>query len=348
MWRLKYSSLDSPYIAFVVSRWWRIAPLFVFVQLMAVTLVFTHWMSGDAAYDWRWWVTQPLVISSTWFGKILPPSWSLDVEMQFYLVAPIVIAAMAWGRGERREAGGKKQENASSINRTEPPALSAGDSQRSVTHSRGALEANDYGLQTLGFYAIVVGLIGWCWWRLGNGASLETPSLDLFAWLFLIGITCEQTFWRPSRWLSIVSAFGLILMVIGAAAFPATRRLVWIVGSDKATDSVWGASIFFIATTLVALPFAISTVHQRSSEWDRWIGDLSYPLYLFHWFSRDWYYANVDWSRGPWWNGLLLIVNFLMAFVGAVLLLHFVDRPAQQWRSNWLKTRREQLKTKSI
>ncbi|EMI15572.1 acyltransferase family protein [Rhodopirellula maiorica SM1] len=131
----------------------------------------------------------------------------------------------------------------------------------------------------------------------------------------------------------------MLTIVISAAAFPETRGLVWLAGSDPAGETLQHTSLFFVLTTLIALPFAIRTVHQPSPKWDRWLGDLSYPLYLFHWIPRDWYYASVDWSLGALRNGGLLLANFAMAFAGAVLLLQLVDRPIQKLRQGWVKSR---------
>ncbi|WP_145088779.1 acyltransferase family protein [Rosistilla carotiformis] len=132
-------------------------------------------------------------------------------------------------------------------------------------------------------------------------------------------------------------------MVSSAIAFPETRGLVWMAGSDGGGEAAKNGSLFFVLTTCIALPFAIRTVHQPSSAWDRWLGDLSFPLYLFHWIPRDWYYANVDWSLGSMRNGGLLIANFAFAFGGAILLLQFVDRPVQRWRQRWVRGRGEEL-----
>ncbi|WP_145088782.1 acyltransferase family protein [Rosistilla carotiformis] len=104
LWRLSYSRKPSPYRTFLINRWWRIAPLFVTVQVIAVCLAWAgFWVTKTTAIsDWRWWVTQPTVIGSTQFGRLLPPSWSLDVEMQFYLVAPIILMVAALFVGPRQ------------------------------------------------------------------------------------------------------------------------------------------------------------------------------------------------------------------------------------------------------
>lgn len=346
MWRASYSRKPSPYRTFVISRWWRIAPLFVAVQLIAAALV----LGGNSVVkpseisDWCWWATQPTVVGSTQFGRLLPPSWSLDVEMQFYLIAPFVVAAavmLAEQRRRRLSVGSVpfavKRENLPA--HTAPSVLSDEQSLEAVANefSRHGKLARSAALLT------VVGLGVWCVWRLEHGATLETPRLDVFAWLFLIGVGCELANWRPSATAALASGLLLIAVIGLTYANAATRHLVWVRGAEATSrevtsQEIWG-SLFFVSTALVALPLAMRTVHQRSSSWDRWLGDLSYPLYLFHWIPRDWYYANMDLSLGVLQTGGLLFANIAMAFGGAIVLLQCVDRPIQKWRQRWLKGR---------
>lgn len=95
MWREKYSTLCSPYQTFLISRWWRLAPVFLTSVLIAAGTGMASLVALSGSHvvtDWKWWVTQPLIAGSSWFGRLLPPSWSLDVEMQFYVLAPIIVA----------------------------------------------------------------------------------------------------------------------------------------------------------------------------------------------------------------------------------------------------------------
>lgn len=252
--------------------------------------------------------------------------------MQFYLVAPIILVGVA-----RALSAGEGFERVKSHG----SALCDNPSPRTPLPDDGARVAKYQQrlVTTATFIAGVAGLMAWSVWRLTHGATLETPQLDVFIWLFLIGIACELMDCRPSHRIAMISIGCLLLVVVLAFANPATRRLIWIRGSDSATDAGLGMPLFFVTTAFVALPLAIRTVHQPSSKWDRWLGDLSFPLYLFHWIPRDWYYANADWSQGSLRNSGLLLMNFSMAIVGAVFLLQFVDRPIQKLRQGWLKRR---------
>lgn len=298
MWCQSYSKIPSPYFTFLVSRWWRLAPLFIVVQLIAAAMAISIFTSGEssAICDWRWWITQVTVLGSTQFNRLLPPSWSLDVEAQFYMLAPLLVAVVA-----------------------KVPRFAT------------------WGICAVFFALSVVAML--------KGASFETPHVDLYLWLFLTGVMAEQFKFRPSTklaWLSAVVTFG----VVGVAfCFPETRSLVWRHGAwgmGSAEASIIG-KLFPFFLILVALPLALSTVYRPSGGFDRWLGDLSYPLYLFHWIPRDIYHKVMDSSNSVWMNLIYLLSSWAMAIGGAVLLLWLVDRPAQAWRKKWLKQRRHRL-----
>ena len=106
MWCRQYSGYASPYRTFVISRAWRILPLYWICY--AVVMV-VSWRSGrfDAA-TWsavgslEWWLrTVPLIGAASLHElMLLRPAWSLDFEAQFYLVAPLIVS-MASDRRRR-------------------------------------------------------------------------------------------------------------------------------------------------------------------------------------------------------------------------------------------------------
>lgn len=104
MWSEKYSATRAPYVTFMVSRLWRLVPTFVLVA--AITLgvqlaLGATWAQIRGAAGWPRFIGSHLLIFgyNTLPAQPLRPAWSLDVEMQFYVVAPLLAVVMATGRG---------------------------------------------------------------------------------------------------------------------------------------------------------------------------------------------------------------------------------------------------------
>src|SRR5258708_35766145 len=97
MWNPRYRQTRIPYITFLVSRWWRLAPVFLVCTVLGLgsALLLREGSLVNAQANSAWWLRQLLIVGSSDAGRILPPTWSLDVEMQFYLIAPLLIWAFA-------------------------------------------------------------------------------------------------------------------------------------------------------------------------------------------------------------------------------------------------------------
>jgi peptidoglycan/LPS O-acetylase OafA/YrhL len=94
MWQNKYRHTHRPYLTFITSRFWRLFPAFIFVAV--VTALVTN-CSKPIGLQWL------PNIAILGYGQLacmpVAPVWSLDVELQFYFVAPIVIFFAAKGNG---------------------------------------------------------------------------------------------------------------------------------------------------------------------------------------------------------------------------------------------------------
>jgi len=93
MWTRTYSKTTSAYFTFLMSRVWRIVP--VFALCSAISWALLLWRAGapeDVGGLWRQLFSNIMILgyNSLPFQANLP-GWSLDMELQFYLIAPLVI-----------------------------------------------------------------------------------------------------------------------------------------------------------------------------------------------------------------------------------------------------------------
>lgn len=93
MWTKTYSKTNWSYVTFLVSRVWRVAPVFALCSAIAWALL---WWRGGAPENVGGLIHQLFSNVMILGYNSLPyqanvPGWSLDMEVQFYLVAPMVV-----------------------------------------------------------------------------------------------------------------------------------------------------------------------------------------------------------------------------------------------------------------
>ncbi|MFM5931001.1 MAG: acyltransferase family protein [Novosphingobium sp.] len=93
MWEDRYCRTRQPYLTYMVSRAWRLAPVMVLVSLITVALLPVIGIPASQVF-----ASNPLhlAFSSTFllgYSRLdyapVGSAWSLDVEMQYYLLAPL-------------------------------------------------------------------------------------------------------------------------------------------------------------------------------------------------------------------------------------------------------------------
>jgi peptidoglycan/LPS O-acetylase OafA/YrhL len=296
MWEEKYCRTRSPSFTFLVSRWWRLAP--VLFSCLAIT-VGVSWV-----LDWHlpwltlaWVLRQVPIAGSASTLRVLPPQWSIDVEMQFYTAAALLLPALAM----LRETGWMRQ------------VL--------------ILAASLIALTATAAY-------------LATGGSPDHPALWAAAGFFILGIWMWESRWEPSRRLTgwAVASFFAISSIL--ALSPETRSALVFAGRDTAAPRLthWPA-LWQVTGSLLTVPFLARNVRLSSPPLDRVLGNWAYPLYLFHWLPREWYYRQVDWALSGWHNASLFALNVVGALMGSWVIFWIIDRPVDRMRSRWVASR---------
>jgi peptidoglycan/LPS O-acetylase OafA/YrhL len=92
MWTAKYSRATAPYFTYITSRVWRLMPVFLLCSAISwVALYARH--AIPVIQDPLHQVISNLLIIGYHGLTFWPntPAWSLDIELQFYLIAPLLI-----------------------------------------------------------------------------------------------------------------------------------------------------------------------------------------------------------------------------------------------------------------
>lgn len=112
-------------------------------------------------------------------------------------------------------------------------------------------------------------------------------------------------------------------------AFSLAFTAICVVGSISPPQFIIQHPHQIYAVMGLALPslFHFSTRHG----WDRWLGDLSYPLYLVHWPVCVVALAMVNEAgKGPLYAYLVVIASIGLS----IAINHFLVYPIDQWRQN--------------
>lgn len=95
MFQEKYMLQENPVRTYLVSRFLRIYPLYLFLLLLALPVLYYEdagFFQLESIRDYiLFWLTNLGLFGQYLYGKsILVPAWSLDLEVQFYVLLPLL------------------------------------------------------------------------------------------------------------------------------------------------------------------------------------------------------------------------------------------------------------------
>ena len=282
MWENKYRNTRAAYFTYLVSRIWRLAPVMALTSLMMLGMyeAFGIYTTETEALHPIWLAFSSIFLLGYASLPFMPvgPAWSLDIEMRFYLVAPLIAAGFA----------------------------------------------------RFGKTTILVAAL------LATAVSLSLTTTTLLAnyiVFFVLGMMASVADWRPSQRLANWSGMIAIAAVLITALSPFNELLLG--GAHRGALFIYNPA-YSAGLALLALPWAIATVHRPSDPADRMLADLSYIIYLQHAIAIQ-VFKLVD---GPFLARLeVAAASFVLVPIISWLIWRYFDRPINRRRDAWVKAR---------
>jgi peptidoglycan/LPS O-acetylase OafA/YrhL len=249
-----------------------------------------------------------LVAGQSYFAQFAAPSplahaWSLGIEEQFYLLWPLALGALLWAAGRRAGRGGPQQRRRVLL------AVTAGAALASAA---------------------------WMAWLAAHGASADRLyyGTDTRAFDLLAGSALAISLWgRPEpspgarrlRASAGVAGFAVLAVVwawAGRSTGPTPSR--WIFEGGMALGAV--AALAVVADAAGTRPGALGRLLSVAPL--RFLGRVSYALYLWHWPVITQLTGERTGLHGAALAGARLAVMGVAAVASTLLL----EEPVRRWR----------------
>ncbi|MBY8872841.1 acyltransferase [Micromonospora sp. PLK6-60] len=289
----------------------RILPAY-WVAVVICLLVLPQNRDASTA-DWLRHVTLTQIYQHGQLKHGLSQTWSLATEVTFYLLLP-VLAALALGR--RRDAD---------------RVLRIGLAALAITAGWVALMAA--GLLSLGLQTMwLPSYAGW----FGAGMALAAAHVALRTG------GGERWRWLDELGRAPLACWAVALGALAVATTPVTgpRDLAEPSAAEFATKLL----LYLIVAVMLIVPIAFGPATRTKGLFDtilgRWLGRVSYGLFLWHPFVLESIYVlddRPDFTGDPLGTFLLTVAGGLVL---AAISYYAVERPFQRWGGQWPGRRR--------
>ena len=160
------------------------------------------------------------------------------------------------------------------------------------------------------------------WYAMGhNGDPWNYRFFPFEIGLFMLGVAAfrvsSMVHWRPGPKVLAMAFAALVGSILGYN----------MLGLPHGSFN----SFAYLFTFAALIPYVFSLTH--SWKFDRFLADMSFPLYLVHWpvagisiYIRDYFLLSLPEYRG--------LVPAAASIAAAALLVIFVERPVERWRQS--------------
>ena len=286
MWEQKYLKFDRPFRTFITSRYLRLMPtlmLSIGLLLLAKSIMLseTDFSELGKTIDVQWLLRTLAIIGSYSQTTFLGPKWSIDIEIQFYLLAATVFI------------------------------LFPGPYSSKVLVSALVLTVLLF-LVSINFY--------------DYPAKVLVPYLGLF----VLGAVIHKAEFKSSKILAILSLCTFVILCALVVAHPTYRYI--IIGGYNAHEDIHAFNeMFSYVGALIVAPYIAYSLSIKSSKLDLHLGNLAYPIYLFHMIPvaiyRFYFGSLPAFERVPF-----LLVTYLAIALGSIAIYFWFDRPIDSYR----------------
>jgi len=288
MFSHKYSKKAHTLKVFYTSRLWRLLPVFytftilgIVVWLMVDRTIIQQIVNLGLSDKIVFWTSNISLFGYYSLPKIdiLTPAWSLDIELQFYLLFPLLFY----------------------------------------------ISRNNYKVLTW-LFVIMIGVSFYL--CIGYDTYWMNNSLPTYLYFFVLGmiIFFRKMKFNPNTEKICLAVF--FVMIVLQYVLPYSQLHYKEIGS-----------LYYITVSLVlvllAVPTLANSVQIRSDKKDKFLGELSFLIYLAHWvLIRPYGVLTQNVSAAM---HILYILLYLTLTIGlAVFIYRLVDRPMERLRHQWI------------